>query len=250
LPIFAKVLAKLVGVSYYKSKSKWNARRYSKNQSKNISNGAYGDEETAAHASDTLARKLMDSGEKKLKLNFPDDHTEVFPEETKTSRYFGVSFNKNKWRAHKRSTHENKTVYYGEYKDEKTAAHASDTLARQLMAKGEKNHKLNFPDDGIEVHPAKKKTSSIYIGVSYNKLNKIWEVYRWSKNDQVRNGFYKDEETAARASDILARKLIANGEENHKLNFPDDDTEVKSKHQKKRKRQNLENYKGKQSYYI
>ena len=43
----------------------------------------------------------------------------------------------------------------------------------------------------------------------------------------VYNGtIYKDEETAARASDTLARKLMANGEQNHRLNFPDNNTEV------------------------
>ena len=40
------------------------------------------------------------------------------------------------------------------------------------------------------------------------------------------NGYYDDEETAARASDTLARKLMKSGEQNHKLNFPEDDTEV------------------------
>ena len=43
-------------------------------------NGYYDDEKTAARASDTLARKLMKSGEQTLKLNFPEDDTEVYPE--------------------------------------------------------------------------------------------------------------------------------------------------------------------------
>ena len=42
----------------------------------------------------------------------------------------------------------------------------------------------------------------------------------------LRNGCYDNEDTAARASDTLARKLMANGEQGHKLNFPDDDTDV------------------------
>ena len=45
-------------------------------------NGRYDNEETAAHASDTLARKLMSNGEQGHKLNFPDDDTKVFPEVT------------------------------------------------------------------------------------------------------------------------------------------------------------------------
>merc|ERR1712098_1014717 len=46
----------------------------------------------------------------------------------------------------------------------------------------------------------------------------------------------KNEETAARASDALAIKLMANGEQNHKLNFPDEDTEVFPDRARKRKR--------------
>ena len=57
------------------------------------------------------------------------------------------------WCAHRWSKDENKTVHNGTYKDEKTAAYASDTLARTLIAKGEKGHKLNFPDDHTEVYP-------------------------------------------------------------------------------------------------
>ena len=59
--------------------SNWKAQRWSKN--KTLFNGRYDDEETAARASDTLARKLMKSGEQTLKLNFPDDDTEVYPEQ-------------------------------------------------------------------------------------------------------------------------------------------------------------------------
>jgi hypothetical protein len=44
------------------------------------------DEETAAHASDTLARKLTENGEKGHRLNFPDDYTEVYPEVTLKKR--------------------------------------------------------------------------------------------------------------------------------------------------------------------
>ena len=59
----------------------------------------------------------------------------------------------SKWRVSRRSKIQNKTVYNGYFKaDEETkAAHASDTLARALIADGEKNHNLNFPKDEIEV---------------------------------------------------------------------------------------------------
>merc|ERR1712098_958190 len=127
----------------------------------------------------------------------------------------------------------------GSYKDEETAAHASDTLARQLMANGEQNHELNFPDDNTEVYTEGRKTSSKYFGIYYNEKLKKWISQRWSKNDKksVTNGLNRDEETAAHASDTLARELIANGEQGHKLNFPDDSTEVRpNERRNKRKR--------------
>ena len=71
----------------------------------------------------------------------------------KTSIYVGVSYNKqNKTWVVQRRNNENKKFYNGIYKNEITAAHASDTLARELIAKGKKGHKLNFPDN-IEIQP-------------------------------------------------------------------------------------------------
>merc|ERR1712058_217688 len=92
-----------------------------------------------------------------------------------------------------------KDVYNGYYDDEETAAHASDTLARNLMNTGEQNHRLNFPDDHIEVHP--KQFTSKFIGVSYYEKKSKWYAQRWSKGGNVRmyNGCYDDEETAAHA---------------------------------------------------
>merc|ERR1712098_611988 len=110
--------------------------------------------------------------------------------------------------------------------------HASDTLARKLMKNGEQNHKLNFPDDDTEVH--KKEKYSEFIGVSFHKSKAKWLAYRVSKHEKkiVHNGSYDTEEAAANASDTLAKKLMKTGEQGHKLNFPDDETERK----KKRKR--------------
>merc|ERR1712098_85374 len=98
------------------------------------------------------ARTLIANGEKGHKLNFPDDHTEVYPEQK--TNYFGVSYHKirSTWNAYRHSKKKNNTVFNGTYKDEETAAHASDTLARKLMANGEKGHKLNFPDGDTEVY--------------------------------------------------------------------------------------------------
>jgi len=123
-----------------------------------ISNGSYESEVTAAHASDTLARKLLKNGEQDHKLNFPDDGTEVNKKKA-FSQYIGVSYDKtrSKWRARRRSKNESKFLNNGSYENEKTAAHASDTLAKQLMENGEQGHKLNFPDDDTEVHKYQDK---------------------------------------------------------------------------------------------
>jgi len=96
------------------------------------------------------------------------------------------------------------------------------------MANGEQNHKLNFPDDDTEVFPVKKNYSSKYIGVRKECNSAKWGAQRHSKLEKktLYNGNYENEETAAHASDTLARKLMANGEQAHILNFPDNDTEV------------------------
>merc|ERR1712098_125368 len=106
----------------------------------------------------TLWQKLMENGKQKLKLNFPEDHTELHSKKKK-SKFIGVSSNerKSKWFAQRRSKNEKKIVFNGYYEDEETAAHASDTLVRQLMENGEKNHKLNFPDNHTEVYPEKNQ---------------------------------------------------------------------------------------------
>merc|ERR1712098_596252 len=207
--------------------------------------GNYKDEETAARASDTLARQLLYNGEKGHKLNFTYDRTEVHSGKKLSSKYIGVNYNKRDeiWRAQRYDKNEKKLVTNGTYKDEVTAAYASDTLARELIANGEPCHKLNFPDDHTEVWSEKMKTSK-FTGVYYSKRDENWYVQRRSRDTKkaVYNGYYKDEEIAAHASDTLARKLMNNGEKKHKLNFPDDHTEVwAEKYQRnKRKRSNHE----------
>jgi hypothetical protein len=227
-----------IGVSYEEKSGKWYARRRSKHEKKMICNGNYENEKTAAHASDTLARKLMQNGEQGHKLNFPYDDNEVLAGKASSSQFIGVSYhvNTSKWQTQRYSKHEKKKVCNGSYETKETAAHASDTLARTLMANGEQGHKLNFPDDDISVFP--EKCSSQFFGVSYDVKKSKWQTQRYSKREKkiIFNGGYENEETAAHASDTLARKLLTNGEKGHKLNFPEDYTEVFPERQRKRKR--------------
>jgi hypothetical protein len=224
-----KKTSKYIGVLW--NGTRWLSYRWNKNKKKIVYNGVYKDEETAAHASDTLARSLMKNGKQILKLNFPDNDSEVYrAPTTKSSRYIGVAYSKinARWIAQRRSNNEKKMLANGTYKDEEKAARASDTLARKLMTYGEHHHTLNFPDDKTEVKRKEVIPASKYIGVTYDKKRARWVAQRRNKNDKsmVYNGSYKDEQIAAYASDTLARNLIENDEQNHRLNFPDDGTEV------------------------
>merc|ERR1712098_691822 len=95
---------------------------------------------------------------------------------------------------------------------------------------------------GTKVHTEKKTKSSTYE-VSYDVKTSKWFAYRRNKHDKktIYNGHFKSAEKAAHASDTLARKLVANGEQNHKLNFPADHTEAyPEERQRKRKRSDHE----------
>ena len=63
--------------------------------------------------------------------------------------------NRSKWKVERWSKKENKPLFNGRYDNEKTAARASDVLAKKLMKSGEQTLKLNFPDDHNEVHAEK-----------------------------------------------------------------------------------------------
>ena len=85
-----KKSSQYIGVFYNDKKSRWIPQIWSKKEKKLIFNGCYKDEETAAHASDTLVRKCMANGEQNHKLNFPNDRTEVYPEEVITTEYLSL----------------------------------------------------------------------------------------------------------------------------------------------------------------
>jgi len=167
-------------------------------------------------------------------VNIEEGHTEAHDN---TSQYIGVHLSREevavaRWHAYRRSKNDKTMIYNGTYKSEEAAARASDSLAKRLMENGEVNHKLNFAEDSevkadLMIKSSEKKSSE-YVGVAYLKKKSTWCVSRWSKKEKktMYNGRFEDEETAARVSDILARKLIANGEHGHKLNFPENDSEV------------------------
>jgi len=251
--------------------AQWKAKRWNREKNKWVHYGFYENQETAAHASDTLARtlNLQQTNRQNHQLNFPDDETKVNPKihelgsmvtilskrkklqnvkildekddqilisyDKKDDKVeliskcriisplepeegcFGVRLDgrNKKWSAYRWSSIARREVKNGFYSNELEAAHASDTLAMVLISKGEHGHGLNFSE----------KTMLEPIGVAYDPNREKWRAYRWNSKEMKRigRGWYSDEETAAHASDNLARKLIADGSQGHELNydFPD-----------------------------
>jgi hypothetical protein len=130
-----------IGVAYDTNREKWRAYRWSSKERKKIEHGWYSDEETAAHASDYLARKLIADGSQGHELNFPDTN-ETFVPYIKAQAMFPDDY---------AEVYPEKPDDY--FKDAKTEALASDTLAKQLLKNYDYGNKLIFPEDDTEVFP-------------------------------------------------------------------------------------------------
>jgi hypothetical protein len=174
--------------------------------------GYYTAEEDAARAYDWAAVQAHGPGAKR---NFPDETISEAPvtvgeqkKQRSSSRYIGVSWNKanSLWGVKLR------TQYIGSYASEEGAARAYDFAAVQAHGPGIKR---NFPDEAISEPPVSKgqRSSSRYIGVSWNKANSVWGV----KLRTQHIGSYASEEDAARAYDCAAVQAHGPGV---KRNFP------------------------------
>merc|ERR1712098_252226 len=83
-------------------------------------------------------RENVNNGEREeIRVKIEED--EYAKKKEPSSQFIGVSYDvkSGKWRAQRRSKLEKKMIHYGSYKNEETAALASDTLARKLLANGE-----------------------------------------------------------------------------------------------------------------
>jgi AP2-like factor (euAP2 lineage) len=144
-----------------------------------------------------------------------------------SSRYIGISWVKAKssWGVRVTDPQTKRRLHIGYYASEEDAARAYDCAAVQAHGPGAKR---NFPGEVISEAPEtvgeerKQRSSSRYIGITWNKDSSTWVAYLRDKQAQRRHiGCYASEEDAARAYDCAAVQVHGPGA---KLNFPDEDT--------------------------
>ena len=117
-----------------------------------------------------------------------------------SSKYQGVSWNKQnkKWLVRIRIGGKQKSI--GRFTDEIEAAHAYDALA---IAK-KLNKPLNFPDDAAaKGHVVTSSKTSRFRGVSWDKTNNKWKVQINVNRKQKHIGVFDNELDAAHAYDAF-----------------------------------------------
>jgi hypothetical protein len=142
-----------------------------------------------------------------------------------SSRYIGVFWQKasSSWLSQLYDPKAQRSRHIGYYASEEDAARAYDCAAVQAGGPGAKR---NFP--GVVNEPPltvgeerKQRSSSRYIGVTWNKAGSIWKVQL--TNPQTKRdrfiGYCASEEDAARAYDCAAVQAHGSGAER---NFPDE----------------------------
>jgi hypothetical protein len=156
------------------------------------------------------------------------------------SDYRGVRWeNSRRWFA--QISHNGKFHRLGHFDDEQEAARAFDTAARRLRSQGEAHggrsgtywHRLNFPtaeeeafavQQGMPGSGAVEEKSAVvtkaeaqgfrsdYLGVTWPKGRRQWNVTIKHNGKQHSLGHFDDEQEAARAYDTAARRLRPKGE--------------------------------------
>lgn len=134
----------------------------------------------------------------------------------KKSRYHGVSWCQKQGKWHVARNYKRKAYWGGQHEDEEEAARASDNLVRKLKATN--ILKLNFPRKDEVIKDAKR---SQYVGVTWCKNLRKWQVSRTINGKSKNGGYFLNEVEAARRSDELVH-LHANPNSNLALNFPND----------------------------
>jgi hypothetical protein len=196
-----------------------------------LSIGCYASEEDAARAYDCAAVQAHGTGTKR---NFPGEAISDAPvslgeerKQQKSSCYTGVCWNKRKsaWRAELRDPQTKRQRTIGSYASEEDAARAYECAAVQAHGPGAKR---NFPGEDISEAPEtvgeerKQRSSSRYIGVSWDKQSSSWKVSLADPQTKRKQhiGRCASEEDAARAYDCAAVQAHGPGA---KRNFPGED---------------------------
>ncbi|KAG1667888.1 hypothetical protein FOA52_013648 [Chlamydomonas sp. UWO 241] len=140
------------------------------------------------------------------------------------SRYVGVSWDKSKsaWEVRLTDLQTKRSRRIGRYVSEKDAARAYDCAVVRARGAGALR---NFPGEAISELPVtvgeerKQRSSSRFIGVSWNKAMSAWVVQLTDPQTKRKRGigFYASEEDAARAYDCAAVQARGPGV---KRNFP------------------------------
>ena len=180
------------------------------------------------------------------------------------SAYYGVHWDKKKWRVRRNS--KGKNYYGGSFTNELEAAKKSDELARKLHGV---ISTLNFPTKKEKKKLRKKKVlfvaellykhkfdilnmnciyfnlisgskwhlgalfeKSTYVGVSWHSHVGKWYVTRYGNGKGQHGGLFADELEAARRSDEFAKEIGCTG----RLNFPNAEDVRKKEVKNSRKR--------------
>ncbi|KAG1661498.1 hypothetical protein FOA52_010213 [Chlamydomonas sp. UWO 241] len=205
--------SRFIGVCWNKIKSSWCVRvRDPQTKSGARCVGYFTSEQDAARAYDWA---VVQAHGPTAKRNFPDEVISELPvtvageqRQRGQSRYTGVSFVKAKanWTVSMWDSQTKRERHIGSYASEEDAARAYDYAA--VQARGP-TAKRNFPDEINSEPPVtageqrKQRSTSRFIGVSWNKAKSVWRVALLDPQTKRRRhvGSYASEEDAARAYD-------------------------------------------------
>jgi hypothetical protein len=220
--------SRYIGVSWCKAKSSWRAQLTDPQTKRRRQIGSFASEEDAARAYDCAAVQALGPGAAR---NFPGEAISELPvarggerKQQQSSRFMGVCWDKtsSSFRVQLRDPQTKRQRRIGSYASEEDAARAYDCAAVQGHGPGAKR---NFPDEVISELPVtagekrKQRTSSRYIGVSWNKATSSWQVKLADPQTKRQRsfGYFASEEDAARAYDCAAVQAHGPGA---KRNFP------------------------------